>query len=56
MLAADWFLLATAHHQSGEKADARACYEHVAGSISAVANGRQLRRVYREASTLLGIQ
>jgi tetratricopeptide (TPR) repeat protein len=52
----DWFLLAMAHHQVGEKADARACYEHAAGSISAVAHGRQWSQLNREASTLLGIR
>jgi hypothetical protein len=52
----DWFLLATAHHQAGEKADARACYEHAAGSISAVADGRQWTQLFREASSLLGIR
>jgi uncharacterized protein HemY len=54
--AVDWFLLAMGHHQAGEKADARACYERAAGSISAAAHGRQWSQLYREASSLIGIR
>jgi eukaryotic-like serine/threonine-protein kinase len=54
--AVDWFVLAMAHHQAGEKADARASYEHATGSVSAVAHGRQWSQLHREASTLLGIR
>jgi eukaryotic-like serine/threonine-protein kinase len=50
----DSLILAMAHHQLGEEAEARACFQHAGGSNAAVTHGQSWRRLYAEASAVLG--
>jgi eukaryotic-like serine/threonine-protein kinase len=52
--AADLLVLAMAHHQSGETAEAQACYERAASSMTRVTRARDTQRLQAEAKALFG--
>jgi tetratricopeptide (TPR) repeat protein len=52
--AADLLVLAMAHHQAGETAEAQACYERAASSITRVTRARETQRLQAEAQALFG--